>query len=173
MYGGRGMAIFTLSLAAITVGGVFNALDAYEELMRTKQTPIPPFRLRVEDPEFHHGWYGRALTRALFLQAALHDTARRHMELCRRAFEEGAPYTYGDDMLLGNIAREIIIESWETMQRDIWQTVGASATGDDSRITRVFRDLSVAVAHRNAQLRDFGYGEVAREVLGQPRIMRV
>ena len=42
LYGGRAMTIFTLSLAAVTVGALFNALDEYERLLRTKSTPLPP-----------------------------------------------------------------------------------------------------------------------------------
>ena len=40
------------------VGGAYNALDAYERLMRTKGTPLPPFGPRVKDRE-HQRWYGR------------------------------------------------------------------------------------------------------------------
>jgi len=168
-YAGRGMAIFTLSLAAVMVGGAYNALDAYEELMRTKTIPLPPFTPRIEDAEFYHRWFGRARARIAMLEAALHDAAEQHAELCRRTVEEGASYTYGDDMLVGGIAREIIIESWEVMQADLWQTMGASAARDDARITRVFRDMAIGIAHRNPQLRDFFYGEIARAALGEPR----
>ena len=56
------------------------------------------------------------------------------------------------------------------MSNDLWQTMGASVARDDQRMTRVLRDLAVGVAHRNPQLRDMLYGEVAREALGEPRI---
>jgi 3-hydroxy-9,10-secoandrosta-1,3,5(10)-triene-9,17-dione monooxygenase len=169
MYSGRAMCIFTMSLAAVAVGGAYNALDAYEELLRTKSAPLPPFAPRVKDPE-HHRWYGRALTHIATMEAALRDTAQRHMELCRRNVEDGVDYSYGEDMLLGGIAREIIVNCWEIVNRDLWQTMGASAARDGERLPRVFRDLAVAVAHRNAQLRDMMYGEIAREALGEPRM---
>ena len=169
MYAGRGMTSFTLSLAAVMVGAAYNALDAYEELMRTKTMPIPPFAPRITDAEFYQRWYGRARTRVALLEAALHDAAEQHVELCRRTVEEGAAYTYGDDMLVAGIGREIMIEAWDVMQADLWQTVGASAARDDARITRVFRDMAVAIAHRNPQLRDFFYGEIGRAALGEPR----
>jgi 3-hydroxy-9,10-secoandrosta-1,3,5(10)-triene-9,17-dione monooxygenase len=169
MYSGRGMCIFTMSLAAITVGGVYNALDEYERLMREKKTPLPPFGLRIHDAE-HQRWYGRAYTRIRAAEAALNDCARQHMEFCRRNVEDGVPYTYGEDMALGGIAREVMLQCWDIMQSDIWQTVGASVARDGERMARVFRDLSVAVAHRNPQQRDFFYGEIAREALGEPRV---
>jgi 3-hydroxy-9,10-secoandrosta-1,3,5(10)-triene-9,17-dione monooxygenase len=52
MYAGRGMTIFTLSLAAVTVGAACNALDEYERLMRTKTTALPPFTPRIKDLDY-------------------------------------------------------------------------------------------------------------------------
>jgi 3-hydroxy-9,10-secoandrosta-1,3,5(10)-triene-9,17-dione monooxygenase len=170
MYSGRGMSIFTMSLASVTVGAAYNALDEYERLMREKTIGIPPFTPRIKDHEYQR-WYGRALTRIRFAESALHDCARRHMELCRRNVEPGgAPFDYGDDMLLGGIAREVMLRCWDVIDDDLWQTVGASVARDGQRMARVFRDMSVAVAHRNPQLRDMFYGEIGRAALGEPRL---
>jgi 3-hydroxy-9,10-secoandrosta-1,3,5(10)-triene-9,17-dione monooxygenase len=169
MYSGRAMCIFTMSLAAVTVGAAYNALDEYERLMRTKATALPPFAPRVHDRE-NQRWYGRALTHIATAEAALRDTAQRHMELCRRNVEEGIDYTYGDDILLANIARELIISCWNIVNHDLWETVGASEGRDGKRMQRIFRDMAIAAAHRNTQFRDLMYGEVAREALGEPRI---
>ena len=38
MYSGRAVSIFTLSLAAVTVGAAYNMLDEYERLMRERKT---------------------------------------------------------------------------------------------------------------------------------------
>jgi 3-hydroxy-9,10-secoandrosta-1,3,5(10)-triene-9,17-dione monooxygenase len=43
MYSGRAVSVFTISLAAVTVGAAYNALDEYERLMRERKTPLPPF----------------------------------------------------------------------------------------------------------------------------------
>jgi 3-hydroxy-9,10-secoandrosta-1,3,5(10)-triene-9,17-dione monooxygenase len=169
MYSGRAMSIFTMSLAAVTVGAAYNALDEYERLMRTKSTPLPPFGSRLKDRE-HQRWYGRALTHIATAEAALRDTAERHMDCCRRNVEDGVEYTYGDDMLLAGVAREVMLACWEVVNRDLWQTVGANVARDGERMARVFRDMAVAAAHRNAQLRDMMYGEVGRAALGEPRI---
>jgi 3-hydroxy-9,10-secoandrosta-1,3,5(10)-triene-9,17-dione monooxygenase len=168
MYSGRGMTIFTLSLAAVTVGAVFNALDEYEHLMRTKTTPRPPIGPRLQDADYQR-WYGRALTHAKLLEAVLDDCARQHMELCRRNVEEGPPYSYGDDMLVAGVLREVMIRCWEVIDADLWQTVGASVAREGQRMERIFRDMAVAVAHRNPLLRDWAYGEIARSALGLPR----
>jgi 3-hydroxy-9,10-secoandrosta-1,3,5(10)-triene-9,17-dione monooxygenase len=169
MYSGRAMSVFTLSLAAVTVGATYNMLDEYERLLRTKSTPLPPFGLRVEDRE-HHRWYGRALTHIATAEAALYQAADRHMEFCRRNVQDGIDYTYGDDILVAGIAREVMIMCWDVIDDDLFQTVGASAARDGQRTARIFRDMAIAVAHRNVQLRDVWYGEVGRAALGEPRI---
>jgi 3-hydroxy-9,10-secoandrosta-1,3,5(10)-triene-9,17-dione monooxygenase len=170
MYIGRGMTIYTMSLAAVTVGGVWNGLDAYEELLRTKTTPTPPFGPRVKDHR-HHQWYGKAITRAKLAEMLLDEVAEQHMELCRRAYEDPEfDYSYGEDMHLAAVARELMVLCWEIFNDDLWQTMGASAARDDARISRVFRDMSIAVAHRNPQMREMIYGEIGRWALDEPRV---
>ena len=91
------------------------------------------------------------------------------MELCRRAVEEGIPYSYGDDMRLGCIAREAYILAWETMERDIFRAAGSSAARNGQRIERVFRDMAMIAGHRNTVMRDWAFRELARAQLGMPR----
>ena len=73
-------------------------------------------------------------------------------------------------MTLAATLREVIITCWDIVQADLWQTVGASIARDGERMPRVFRDMSIAIAHRNAQQRELFWGEVGRAALGQPRI---
>ncbi|MBV9336590.1 MAG: acyl-CoA dehydrogenase family protein [Solirubrobacterales bacterium] len=168
MYSGRAVSIFTISLAAVMVGAAYNALDEYERLMRERKTPLPPFIPRIKDPDYQR-WYGRALTHIATAEAATLQAAERHMELCRRNVEDGIPYTYGDDMLIGAVAREAMLMCWRVVDDDLWQTVGANMARDGERTTRVFRDMSVAAAHRNLQLRDMFYGDIGRAALGGPQ----
>ena len=168
MYSGRAVSIFTISLAAVMIGAAYNALDEYERLMRERKTPLPPFVPRIQDPDYQR-WYGRALTHIATAEAATLRAAERHMELCQRNVEDGVPYTYGDDMLLGGIAREAMLMCWRVVDDDLWQTVGANVARDGERTTRVFRDMAVAAAHRNLQLRDMFYGDIGRAALGEPQ----
>jgi 3-hydroxy-9,10-secoandrosta-1,3,5(10)-triene-9,17-dione monooxygenase len=168
MYSGRAVSIFTISLAAVTVGAAYNALDEYERLMRERKTPLPPFIPRIKDPEYQR-WYGRALTHIATAEAATLNAAEQHMELCRRNVEDGVPYTFGDDMLIAGIAREAMLMCWRVIDDDLWQTVGASVARDGERMSRIFRDMAVAAAHRNLQLRDMFYGDIGRAALGEPQ----
>lgn len=170
MYSGRAVAVFTISLGAVTVGAAYNMLDEYERLMREKMTPLPPFTPRIKDRDYQR-WYGRALTHIATAEAALHEVADRHMEACRRNVEDGIDYTFGEDMLLAGIAREAMLMCWRVIDDDLWQTVGANVARDGERTARVFRDMAVAAAHRNLQLRDMFYGDIGRAALGEPRIL--
>ena len=71
--------------------------------------------------------------------------------------------------VLGGIAREVMLMCWKVIDEDLWQTVGASVARDGERTTRVFRDIAVAAAHRNLQLRDIFYGDIGRATLGEPQ----
>ena len=107
MYGGRAMACFTLTLTAVAIGGAYAALDEYEEMMHSRLTPLPPMVPRIGDETFHR-WFGSALAKIATAEAAMYNAVDQHMEACRRAAEDGIPYTYGEDMRIGCIAREAI-----------------------------------------------------------------
>jgi len=42
---------------------------------------------------------------------------------------------------------------------------------DGDRTARAFRDMAVAAAYRNLQLRDMFYGDIGRAALGEPRVL--
>ena len=168
MYGGRALCCFTLTLTAVAIGGAYAALDEYEEMMHSRLTPLPPMVPRIGDETFHR-WFGSALAKLATAEAAMYNAVDQHMEACRRAAEDGIPYSYGEDMRIGCIGREGIIQAWEIFQSEIFRTAGSSAAVDGSRFERIYRDLSMLNSHRNTVLRDWAFGELAREHLGLPR----
>jgi len=168
MYGGRALACFTLSLAAIMIGAAYNALDEYETMMTTKMTPLPPFVARKFDLDYQR-YFGEAWAKIATAEAAMMNAACQHVELCQRFVDEGIPYSYADDHRIGCIGREAMIQAWETMQSDICRTAGSSSAGKGQRLDRIFRDMSIGNSHRNTQLRDWAFREIARDMLGLPR----
>jgi 3-hydroxy-9,10-secoandrosta-1,3,5(10)-triene-9,17-dione monooxygenase len=167
MYGGRAMGIFTMCLAAVMVGGAYDALDEFENQMEARTTPTPPFTPRKLDADFQR-FFGGAWAKIATAEAALYDCAAQHMEACRLQAEQGVPFTYLEDMRLGCIAREIMVQAWETVQSDLVRTVGASLLKQGERMDRIFRDLAVGNAHRNTALRDWAYREIALAHFGLP-----
>jgi 3-hydroxy-9,10-secoandrosta-1,3,5(10)-triene-9,17-dione monooxygenase len=172
MYGGRALGCFTITLAAIMVGAAYNALDEYESMLETKLTPLPPMIPRKLDPDYQR-YFGRAWTKIATAEAALQNVAEQHMELCRRFVEQGVPYSYADDHRIGCIAREVMIQCWETVQSDLFRTAGSSAGAKGQRLERIYRDMSIGSnSHRNTLLRDWAFRELARDRLGLPRDYR-
>ena len=168
MYGGRTMGLFTITLAAVMVGAVYNALDEYEASC-TRSRPRCRRSCRAARTRTPSATSARRSRRSAWPRPRSCRRCEQHMEHCRRAAEEGVPYTFGADMLVGCIAREVMVASWETMQTDLFRTSGSSAAKHGERMERIYRDLSMGNSHRNTLLRDFAYREVARERLGIPR----
>ena len=84
MYGGRALACFTLTLAAVMIGAAYQALDEYEEMLHSRLTPLPPMVPRIDDETFQR-WFGSALAKIATAEAAMYNAADQHMEACRRA----------------------------------------------------------------------------------------
>jgi 3-hydroxy-9,10-secoandrosta-1,3,5(10)-triene-9,17-dione monooxygenase len=168
MYVGRAASCFTMTLASVTVGAAYNALDEYEVLLNTKKTPQPPFVARKFDHDFQR-YFGEAIARIGTAEAALLSASQQHMELCRRYVDQGIPYSYGDDQRIASIAREAMIQSWEVVQSVLFRTAGSSAAAKKERFERIYRDMTMTSSHRNVALRDWFFREMARERLGLPR----
>ncbi|MQA09549.1 MAG: acyl-CoA dehydrogenase [Pseudonocardiaceae bacterium] len=165
VYCGRSLGVFTLSLAAIMVGGGYNALDEYENQMRTRKTPLPPMVPRIEDGDFQR-WYGAAFGKLATAEAALLRCADEHAELCERTANGGEPYSAEDEQRVGVIAREIMVQVWETVEQDLFRSVGASTIRAGTRFERLYRDLSMCACHRNTAYRDPLYRRLAQLHLG-------
>jgi alkylation response protein AidB-like acyl-CoA dehydrogenase len=165
MYSGRGLCIFTMTLAAIAIGGGYNALDEFEDQMRTRKTPLPPVVSRMQDPDYQR-FYGAALTKLATAEAALMNVAQQHMDLCRANVSGERPYTFVDDFRLAAIARELVVQVWETVEKDLFRNIGSSAARNGERFERVFRDMAQAAGHRNTLLREQSYRTLAQLTLG-------
>lgn len=153
LYTGRTAAAFSMTLAALTVGAGYNALDEFERLARTRKTSLPPLVPRAVDPD-HQRWLGAAGVQLATAEAALRRCADMHMELCERTAAGGPPYSLEEDHHLGAIAREIMVQVWESADRAIFRNAGARVMVKGERMERVYRDLSMIVSHRNTGFRD-------------------
>jgi 3-hydroxy-9,10-secoandrosta-1,3,5(10)-triene-9,17-dione monooxygenase len=167
LYGGRAGGPFTITLAAILVGAAYNALDELENLMRTKVTFLPPQVLRMYDDDSQR-WFGETMARIALLETAVHGAAQMHMDICRRAVEQGIPFSYEDDLIVAAIAREAMLDLWQLMALDIFRAAGSSGAVNGSRLERVFRDMSMIAGHGNSRLREHAHRELARMRFGLP-----
>jgi 3-hydroxy-9,10-secoandrosta-1,3,5(10)-triene-9,17-dione monooxygenase len=153
MYAGRNQGVFCMTLAAITVGAGYNALDEYEHLARTRPTSLPPLVPRSTDPDYQR-WLGAAAIQLATAEAALLRCAQMHRESCERAAAGGASFSLEDDHHMGAIAREVMVQAWETAERNIFRSAGARVMVKEARMERIYRDMSMIASHRNTGFRD-------------------
>lgn len=165
MYSGRHMSSFGLGIAVVVLGGAYNILDEYENQLRSRKTPLPPFVPRTEDPDFQR-WYGSALAKISTAEAAVFHALDRWLALAEQNIESPGAFTAREDTILGCIGREVIIQVWEAVEHDLFRTAGSSIMKQGERFERLFRDMSQAASHQNPRLREPTYRVLARDVLG-------
>ncbi|WP_410655425.1 acyl-CoA dehydrogenase family protein [Amycolatopsis sp. lyj-112] len=142
-YSGAPLGFMSLEGAAIAVGMAKGALDAYEELLRTKTTITPPFAIRSEDPDYQL-WYGEAAALIATGEAALHNAVQQWDELCAGG---AAAYTPDRDLMIALICRQAATIAWRGVETRIVPTAGSSAMRNGERLERVWRDLSTGLSH--------------------------
>lgn len=164
MYSARHGSSFALALGVLCVGGALGALDEYGALMTTRKITIPPFNLRAEDPDFQR-YYGGAIVKLATAEAAVFHGLQRWEQAARDNVAGIAPFSPEMDNLLGGIGREVMLQAWEVVEKDLYRTIGASASKKGERFERIFRDMAQAAGHRNPQLRDAAFKLVALDAL--------
>jgi len=165
MYSGRHGSSFALILAALVLGGGYNALDEFENQMRARTITVPPFTPRTEDGEFLR-YYGQTRVRLAIIEGALFDAVAQWTRFAQDNVAGREPFTVAKDNLLAAVGRELMIDVWRVVTANLWEYIGASASRRGQRFERVFRDIAQAAAHRNPQLRDIMYKVVAQQELG-------
>jgi 3-hydroxy-9,10-secoandrosta-1,3,5(10)-triene-9,17-dione monooxygenase len=142
-YGGGQLSFMLLEVACLAVGIAQGALDAYEELMRTRLTLFPPVVPRHEHPDYRF-WYGEAAGMIATAEAAVRQATRTWQEICA---EGPSTFSQENDLRLATICREVIRLSWHAVERNLFPTAGSSAVRQGERIERVWRDLSTLQSH--------------------------
>lgn len=167
MYATRGLAFFTMTVGAVMVGAALGALDEFERILKARKTVRAPFVPRAEDPD-HQRWFGTAITKLKIAEIATVESAEMQMEYGRATVEDGRPYTFGDDQLIGAIARDAYSDAWQTMQTWIFRYSGSSAARRGQKLERVLRDMAIGWSHFNTANNEWAYVEVAKARLGLP-----
>lgn len=167
MYATRGIGFFTMTVGAVMVGAALGALDEFERLLKARKMIRAPFVPWAEDPD-HQRWFGAAITKLKIAEIATVESAAMQMELGRATVEDGRPYTFGDDQLVGAIARDAYSDAWQAMQTWIFRYAGSSAARRGQKLERVLRDMAIGWSHFNTANNEWSYAEVAKARLGLP-----
>jgi 3-hydroxy-9,10-secoandrosta-1,3,5(10)-triene-9,17-dione monooxygenase len=146
-------------LQAVAVGTAKGALDAYEEILRTKKWVLPPFTARSEMPELQMS-FGKATALLDTAEAALLSFADRYSEACRLAKDGNREFTLEASRRLFRAGSECIELAWQATDL-MFRTGGSASAAKSSRLGRYFRNLAVLRTHIGAQ-RDHTSINVAR-----------
>ncbi|SEE68384.1 3-hydroxy-9,10-secoandrosta-1,3,5(10)-triene-9,17-dione monooxygenase [Streptomyces sp. 2231.1] len=142
-YGGGPLSFMLLELGVLAVGMAKGALDAYDELMRSRTTAFFPIVPRTEDPDFQFR-YGEAVGMIAAAEAAVLHATQQWQELCRK---EAAAFTREEELRLATISREAVRLAWRAVEGQLFPTAGSSSVRAGERIERVWRDLSTLHSH--------------------------
>ncbi|WP_437050801.1 acyl-CoA dehydrogenase family protein [Streptomyces sp. enrichment culture] len=142
-YGGGPLSFMLLELGVLAVGMAKGALDAYEELMRSRTTTFFPIVPRTEDPDFQFR-YGEATGMIAAAEAAVLHATQQWQDLCRK---EAAAFTREEELRLATIGREAVRLAWRAVEGQLFPTAGSSSVRAGERVERVWRDLSTLHSH--------------------------
>ncbi|OPG07011.1 acyl-CoA dehydrogenase family protein [Microbispora sp. GKU 823] len=142
-YGGGQLSFMVLEDAALAVGMAKGALDAYEDLMRTRTTSFPPIVVRAEDPDYQFR-YGKAAGMIATAEAATLDAVRQWRETAALG---PAAVTKEQELRIAAICGEAVTLCWRAVERYLFPTAGSSAVRHGERIERVWRDMSMFHTH--------------------------
>lgn len=165
LYLGRPLTYFICELASPIVGAAWGALDEYEALMRGKQTSFPPLMQRAQSP-FYQQWFGEAMGRVEAAQALLVAAAQQYTACGRAWAEKHAPFGVAEDTRtrqIGLQAARLACSAVDLM----FTTAGTSAVKANSRLARIFRDVSMYRTHVSTQW-DVLSQSAALVALGEP-----
>lgn len=157
MYAGSSYSFFMMEAAAVSTGIAAGAVQAFGDLMKEKQTPIPPFTQRTEDPDYQR-WYGTAAGKNAAADAAWRNCAQQWM----RAAHDHA-FTPELDMTLVRISVEVLKLNWDALQDVCARMPGSTAMRTGERIERIWRDMSTVHAHNGIVF----FGETAARELAK------
>ena len=135
-YSGSAFSYLVLERAALAVGIAKGALDAYEELLRSRKTLVPPIAGRYLDSDYQH-WFGEAIGLVATAEAALTDAIRQW-----RAGSNGR-LDRSTELRLAAVCRQVIRLCWQGVEHYLFPTAGTSAARPGDRLERLWRDISM------------------------------
>jgi 3-hydroxy-9,10-secoandrosta-1,3,5(10)-triene-9,17-dione monooxygenase len=142
-YGGGQLSFMMLEGGVLAVGMARGALDAYEDLMRTRMTIFPPIGPRAENPDYQR-WYGEAAGLIAAAEAAILNAVQQWQDSCRAG---AASFTKEYEWRIATICREVVKLCWRAVEGYLFPTAGSSAVRQGERVERVWRDMSMLHTH--------------------------
>ncbi len=165
LYGGLFAAFAEGGLAAMATGLAFAALDEYEELIATRNTPGTT-TLRAFNPDYQRS-YGQAVALADSARAITLQGGGLYREHATRCVVGETPFTIEKAVRMDgmyHMAERLAYEAVELLIR----TASSAALKDGARLPRYLRDIIMCVSRGHDQF-EFRAPNIAKEMLARTR----
>jgi 3-hydroxy-9,10-secoandrosta-1,3,5(10)-triene-9,17-dione monooxygenase len=148
MYNRRHFNFFHGEIAAIMSGLAMAAVDEYEEIVLRARTydPLPPGP-RWAAPDYQRP-LGLALAKAQAAREITLGTARRHLDICRRAAFGGGAYLLHEDLLLESMHGQASTMAFDAVELLVRMSGSSHAVREGRRMERYMRDALVYRSHQ-------------------------
>lgn len=149
MYRGGVTGLLMMELASVGLGIGLAAMDAYDDILRTKRVLSPISPLRFEDITFQQH-FSRASALLLTAEAALRQIAQDYMRFARRQADGGEKFSdlVNQGLLLAE--QEIVRLAAEAVEI-LFRTGGSSAGKASAPLQRYMRDMTFMRTHLGLQ----------------------
>ncbi len=165
MYGGLFLAFAEGGLAAMATGLAYAALDEYEDLIASRNTPGTA-TLRAFNTDYQRS-YGQAVALADSARAITLQGAALYLEHATRCMRGEAAFTVEQAVRLDgmyHMAERLAYEAVELLVR----TASSAALKDGARLPRYLRDIIMCVSRGHDQF-EFRAPNIAKEMLARTR----
>nr|WP_281371925.1 acyl-CoA dehydrogenase family protein [Modestobacter versicolor] len=149
LYLGPVAGFLHMSLASPVVGAARAALDEYEQIITTRNSPFPPFAPRREDP-LHQLDLGTAMTMTDAAEAVLVRCGDLYMEHAEATVRHGVPFTLETDARLYGMAQRASELASEAVGL-LFRSAGSSAAMAGHPMQRYYRDVAMVRGHLSSQ----------------------
>jgi 3-hydroxy-9,10-secoandrosta-1,3,5(10)-triene-9,17-dione monooxygenase len=165
LYYGNYIPLLIMELASVAVGAAKGALDVYEELLRNKKHPLPPFVPVCEIPEMQRH-FGDAQAWTDAAELSLRSIAEWYQEACRAQYEDGVELSLEESRRMLRAEQEVVRLAWDAVEL-MFRAGGSSSAAQGALLGRYFRNLAVIRTHITMQS-EITAANVARLHFGLP-----
>jgi len=148
LFHGPIVPLLLTELGSVAVGTARGALDLYDELLRNRKSPMPPFLPAFESDQHQHH-FGHAQGLIDTAEAALLQLGLDYMQMGEQALR-GLPPGLEEQRRYQRIIQNVLELSWNAVDL-IFRSSGSSVARQGSMLARSFKNLAVIRTHVTMQ----------------------
>ena len=148
LFHGPIVPLLLTELGAVAVGTARGALDLYDELLRSRKSPVPPFAPAFESPHHQHH-FGHAQGWVDTAEAALLHLGLDYLRMGEQAMR-GSPPGLEEQRRYQRVIQNVLELCWSAVDL-IFRSSGSSVAKQGSMLARTFKNLAVIRTHVTMQ----------------------